>query len=268
MYQCSCFISQERIRHQASWALLHTRIRATSLTSTLVWLLNHFSTGLHLQNRGVRLTMNFQFSTSLDSDTRFKSSYLSGMDFQNGLWNGQFESQQWMWPPGNENFESTLHTPGAIFEISEPDATGGLEQYPLKEPSNIISPNSSGPFSEPEGAFTRVRNKPIPRKGHTKSRRGCFNCKRRKIKCQETQPACGNCEKAGIVCEYPRIVQQQQSESSIIRQPQATNASFSMTDMRLFHHFLVRAYPHLPVGADAVWTLEVPAFAHEVRLCM
>jgi hypothetical protein len=210
--------------------------------------------------------MNFQAPISLDPDTRFKSSFLAGMDFQNGLWSGQFASEQWVWP-GNDSLEPVHHnTPGAVFEMPESDSARGLDQHGLEGTSNSISPNSSEPFSEQECAVARIRNKPIPRKGHTKSRRGCFNCKRRKIKCQETQPACGNCEKAGSVCEYPRLVQQQQqqAESSIIRQPQATNASFSMTDMRLFHHFIVRAYPHLPVGADAVWTLEVPSFAHEV----
>lgn len=221
------------------------------------------------------MAMNFQSYISLDYDSRFKSSHLSGMDYHDGLGNGQFPTEQWVWPSGNnENFEFNQHTPGAVFEISESDAKMALDIEEANSctvspnpspPFTVSPPNSSPPFSEPESAAARVRNKPIPRKGHTKSRRGCFNCKRRKIKCQETQPACGNCEKAGILCEYPKIVQQQQqSESSIIRQPQATNSAFSMTDMRFFHHFIVRAYPHLPVGADAVWTLEVPAFAQEV----
>lgn len=210
------------------------------------------------------MAMNLNPHMTLDHDPRFKTSNLSAMDLPNGLWNGRFATEQWVWPPGNDSFE---YTPGAVFEISESDAKMGLHQYPIEETNCTVSPNSSTPFSEQESVVTRVRNKPMPRKGHTKSRRGCFNCKRRKIKCQESQPACGNCEKAGIVCEYPKIVQQQQQmESSIIRQPQATNAAFSMADMRFFHHFIVRAYPHLPVGADAVWTLEIPAFAQEVHL--
>jgi hypothetical protein len=45
--------------------------------------------------------------------------------------------------------------------------------------------------------------KPIPRKGHTKSRRGCYNCKRRRIKCNERHPDCNHCIKAGLQCEYP-----------------------------------------------------------------
>jgi hypothetical protein len=37
-----------------------------------------------------------------------------------------------------------------------------------------------------------------------------------------------------------------------------------MADMRLFHHFLVTAYPHLPVGADKIWITTIPGFAHNV----
>jgi hypothetical protein len=54
----------------------------------------------------------------------------------------------------------------------------------------------------PESA-TPLPRKPVPRKGHTKSRRGCFNCKRRRIKCNEKHPECNHCIKAGLHCEYP-----------------------------------------------------------------
>jgi hypothetical protein len=31
--------------------------------------------------------------------------------------------------------------------------------------------------------------------------------------------------------------------------------------MRFFHHFLIKAKPHLPIGNDAVWAREIPQFA-------
>jgi hypothetical protein len=34
--------------------------------------------------------------------------------------------------------------------------------------------------------------------------------------------------------------------------------------MRLFHHFLINAYPHLPLGCEGVWVRDVPGFAHSV----
>jgi hypothetical protein len=125
-----------------------------------------------------------------------------------------------------------------------------------------------------------LRRKPLPRKGHTKSRRGCYACKKRKIKCQETLPKCGHCEKAGCPCEYPLLPSSYSGATagdagrdngeldwlkSPILQPQGTPTVFSMRDMHFFHHFLSMAYPHLPVKADKLWTIDMPSVAHEVR---
>lgn len=41
-----------------------------------------------------------------------------------------------------------------------------------------------------------------------------------------------------------------------------------MTDLRLFHHFLTMAYPHLPLGNEAVWINEIPKFAQEHEYLM
>ncbi|KAK2785187.1 hypothetical protein FQN51_003930 [Onygenales sp. PD_10] len=41
-----------------------------------------------------------------------------------------------------------------------------------------------------------------PRRSHRKSRLGCVQCKRRKIKCDETPPPCGNCKKHNIECQF------------------------------------------------------------------
>lgn len=48
----------------------------------------------------------------------------------------------------------------------------------------------------PTGRFIR------PRKSHVKSRKGCGNCKRRRIKCDEEKPQCFNCIKHGVNCDY------------------------------------------------------------------
>jgi hypothetical protein len=37
---------------------------------------------------------------------------------------------------------------------------------------------------------------------HRKSRRGCRNCKLRKVKCDERRPKCDKCDKYGILCNY------------------------------------------------------------------
>ena len=123
-----------------------------------------------------------------------------------------------------------------------------------------ISPAQSN--AEPAN---RVRRKPIPKKGHTKSRRGCQACKRRKVKCQENLPECTNCRRLGLSCVYNPGGSQvaltaSPSPSTALR---TAPASFSMVDLRYFHHFLVTAFPPLPMGGDAVWQA-VAALSHEV----
>ncbi|KAI5362057.1 Putative zn(2)-C6 fungal-type DNA-binding domain-containing protein [Septoria linicola] len=43
------------------------------------------------------------------------------------------------------------------------------------------------------------------RKAHTKSRKGCLNCKRRHVKCDETKPHCSPCTRLEIDCQWPEI---------------------------------------------------------------
>ncbi|KAI1072685.1 hypothetical protein LB507_003430 [Fusarium sp. FIESC RH6] len=38
------------------------------------------------------------------------------------------------------------------------------------------------------------------RRTHTKSRTGCLNCKRRKVKCDEARPSCFHCKRHGVEC--------------------------------------------------------------------
>ncbi|KAK0706829.1 hypothetical protein B0T26DRAFT_655867 [Lasiosphaeria miniovina] len=99
----------------------------------------------------------------------------------------------------------------------------------------------------------------LERRGHTKSRRGCFNCKRRRIKCQETRPACGHCVKTGLNCEYPAV-------PLVVHQPQHQIPVFSMQDMRFFQHFLLQCYPHHPIGSESIWTHEIPCLSQKARL--
>ena len=124
-------------------------------------------------------------------------------------------------------------------------------------------------------------NIPRTRKGHKKSRGGCFNCKRRKIKatrtlnpeshvanplqCQENHPVCHNCVRIKVHCTYP--FSQPQTPSPVLldtRSLQSTPTVFTASDMRLFHHFIISAYPHLPLGNESVWVRDIPSFSHSV----
>ncbi|RQM07974.1 hypothetical protein DH86_00000845, partial [Scytalidium sp. 3C] len=110
-----------------------------------------------------------------------------------------------------------------------------------------------------------------PRKGHKKSRRGCYNCKRRKVKCQETFPECTNCIRNRLECVYPPPKPPSIQEQLALRedglfptvQLQPSPVQFSLTDMRFFHHFLMRAHPHLPINCERAWICQIPLIAHQ-----
>ncbi|KAI0011723.1 C6 zinc finger protein [Xylariaceae sp. FL0662B] len=101
----------------------------------------------------------------------------------------------------------------------------------------------------------------LVRRGHTKSRRGCYNCKRRRIKCQESQPSCGHCLKAGLKCEYPAV-------PLVTHQPQHQIPLFSIQDMRFFQHFLLSCFPHYPLKNESIWTHEVPCLSQNHEYLM
>ncbi|RHZ45117.1 Zn(II)2Cys6 transcription factor domain-containing protein [Aspergillus thermomutatus] len=58
--------------------------------------------------------------------------------------------------------------------------------------------SATGPSSS-EGSTERVYH---ARRPHRKSRFGCLACKRRRVKCDETQPHCLRCQKHGVTCVY------------------------------------------------------------------
>ncbi|KAL1836966.1 hypothetical protein VTJ49DRAFT_4430 [Mycothermus thermophilus] len=123
-------------------------------------------------------------------------------------------------------------------------------------------PPSSASSSSLQLAATQAAAKPrLERRGHKKSRRGCFNCKRRRIKCQETRPACGHCVKQGLRCEYPTM-------PTIVHQPQNQVPLFSLQDMRLLQNFLLNCYPHHPIGSEEMWLHEIPCLAERHEFLM
>ncbi|KAI1329320.1 hypothetical protein F5Y16DRAFT_418183 [Xylariaceae sp. FL0255] len=113
-------------------------------------------------------------------------------------------------------------------------------------------------------ALSRQDSSPKPRlerRGHTKSRRGCYNCKRRRIKCQETRPACGHCVKTGLKCEYPVA-------PTVVHQPRHLVPLFTLQDMRFFQHFLQACIPNAPLGCQSIWTHEIPYLSHNHEYLM
>ncbi|KAK1235581.1 hypothetical protein PQX77_001174 [Marasmius sp. AFHP31] len=63
-----------------------------------------------------------------------------------------------------------------------------------------------------------------PVRSHKKSRMGCLQCKKRRVKCDETQPICGNCSRRSTDCVYepfcpPRKARQPAASTSGTREP-------------------------------------------------
>ncbi|KAF4445649.1 Protein RTM1 [Fusarium austroafricanum] len=109
----------------------------------------------------------------------------------------------------------------------------------------------------PSAAPTAPRRKPVPGKGFQKTRRGCFNCKRRRVKCSEHRPECQGCRRMRLPCVYPAtVLPDPQTVSS------APTVKVCLDHLRFFHHFLAEAYPPHPYGASAVWQ-DVAALSHK-----
>ncbi|EFW17809.1 hypothetical protein D8B26_004852 [Coccidioides posadasii str. Silveira] len=73
-----------------------------------------------------------------------------------------------------------------------------------------------------------------PRRSHRKSRTGCGNCKRRRVKCDETKPHCQRCEAYGVSCDYTAVDNQltlATACASNSRQIDASAFSMSVTDL-------------------------------------
>ncbi|KAM5343975.1 hypothetical protein ACJ41O_012512 [Fusarium nematophilum] len=104
----------------------------------------------------------------------------------------------------------------------------------------------------------KIHGGPVPRRGHTKSRNGCLNCKRRRVKCPETFPECDHCKRLGLSCAYPSKGGLMASPSKALR---STATQFTMEDLRLFQHFIFHAYPPLPIYGETVWK-EVATLSH------
>ncbi|KAH6843204.1 hypothetical protein B0I37DRAFT_437346 [Chaetomium sp. MPI-CAGE-AT-0009] len=124
--------------------------------------------------------------------------------------------------------------------------------------SNPNSPNKEG-ISSDGAASKPVRKRPVPGRGHCKSRKGCFNCKKRRVKCSEELPSCRGCRRLALHCFYPRPPQPVLNPP---RSPSPRPSTLRLEDLRFFHHFLNAAYPALPFGLDHIWQT-VAAMAHE-----
>jgi len=123
------------------------------------------------------------------------------------------------------------------------------------------SESSSGSGSE--SALTRRRPFPAPgRKGHFKSRYGCFNCKRRRVKCNEEHPECQPCRRLGLLCDFPAR-QGPGGSGGSDTPPRPALSTLTFEDLRFYHQFLTVAFPTLPLDSLHMWQ-QCAAMSHQV----
>lgn len=158
-----------------------------------------------------------------------------------------------------EVFAGFASTPFTEIDPPTPSAESGPAPTTLR-------PEHSTPSSEQ--GITRNRRRPVPRKGHTKSRKGCSTCKGRKVKCPENFPECSICQRLGLTCKWPQAIKESNGLLSASPPPsrplQTTPTTFSMEDLRFLQHFLFHAYPPLPLAGKMMWR-DIVAMSHGVR---
>ncbi|RGP63483.1 sterol uptake control 2 [Fusarium longipes] len=121
------------------------------------------------------------------------------------------------------------------------------------QPAEAATTTSHESMADANTSAAITKRRPIPRKGHTKSRAGCFTCKRRRVRCDLTTPECGACHRLGLECQYPNNPGGQTSKITISEPLRSDPVMFDLNDLKFFRHFLFEAYPTLPIDGFTVW---------------
>ncbi|CAD0082686.1 unnamed protein product [Aureobasidium vineae] len=116
------------------------------------------------------------------------------------------------------------------------------------------------------------------RRSHTKSRRGCSQCKQRHVKCDESMPSCGYCLKREVVCSFiapsndntPGLTASPSGRSESTTSPAPRTTETRVLELRLMHNWSTNAYKSLRQHSDEthLWQVVVPelALSHEYLL--
>ncbi|PVH71602.1 hypothetical protein DL98DRAFT_577304 [Cadophora sp. DSE1049] len=127
------------------------------------------------------------------------------------------------------------------------------------------------PREKPSNAFSRTSScdspqvKPHTRRSHRKTKTGCLECKKRRIKCDESKPECDNCIKHSLLCEYAPPKTPVLSSSGFLV---ANGAGvLSLVDLELLHHFCTSTSVtmHNDPSMIRLWSTTVPqiGFLHD-----
>ncbi|KAK2129164.1 hypothetical protein NOF04DRAFT_1321531 [Fusarium oxysporum II5] len=101
------------------------------------------------------------------------------------------------------------------------------------------------------------------RRAHNKTRTGCLICKRRRIKCDETKPACRNCQIRGTSeCLYEAPEASRSAETLVLTGQglQPVNGIYTLQHLGLLHHFTSSTALTLSVHGQVqkLWQVDIP----------
>ncbi|OKO90348.1 Sterol uptake control protein 2 [Penicillium subrubescens] len=128
-----------------------------------------------------------------------------------------------------------------------------------------------------------------PRRAHTKSRNGCDQCKRRRVKCDEKGPPCSNCISRELSCTYlkapPRDAPSARRRSNVPVpageldipralapiSPASTPSTISgVRDLELMHKFATETFSTVCTSESKfhVWQIVIPRLALQYDFLM
>ncbi|KAI1178183.1 hypothetical protein F4777DRAFT_128988 [Nemania sp. FL0916] len=105
---------------------------------------------------------------------------------------------------------------GHEFPLEEP-LQAGLPEFLMSDADNLASesiPNVVVSDHAAEGSETHTSRRYLSKRPHRKSRAGCKQCKRRRVKCDEAKPTCKACTLRSEPCIYPNTPSLQPSATS------------------------------------------------------
>jgi len=110
-------------------------------------------------------------------------------------------------------------------------------------------------------------------RAHRKTRTGCAQCKRRRVKCDEAKPCCTNCSRSKVICSLEFLTPLIPQSKERFSPPQSDFAlrpcSLDTISMELLHHYLQTGCLGLRTARNMhLWDVTIPqmSLAHEFLL--
>ncbi|KAM3467017.1 hypothetical protein MY5147_002556 [Beauveria neobassiana] len=143
----------------------------------------------------------------------------------------------------------------ALDRLSSSSSSSGSNRGSSETSSPSSAANRNNSHNDDDHG-TAIAKPTSSRRGHSKSRLGCLNCKRRRVKCNEMRPTCSPCRRLGLLCDYAAAAAA--APGSVRSGP----SPLCLEDLRFYYQFLNIAFPSLPLRADQVWK-QCAAMSHQ-----